>query len=127
MHNLNIAFQTMRKAGLLARQNYLCCQTCGGYAMSTAATELIDKGTKKEEIKGCVYYHNQDNERKRDGGNFNLAYGEIDTTKYGDVGMSTKEVGKLVCKILSVFEIPYEWNGKESDRITIIQDSKEEV
>jgi len=125
MENLSTAFATMRKIGLLARQNFMCCQNCGGYAMATKATEMIDEGKKKEDIKGCVFYHSQDNENKRDGDNFYLAYGTMGTKKYGDIGLSNKEVGKLVCKILSIYDVPYKWNGKEEERILIVQDPKE--
>lgn len=127
MNNLNAAFSTMRQVGLLARQNYLCCQNCAGYAMSTEVTKLVDNGKKKEEIKGCVFYHSQDNESKKEGGNFYLSYGVMGTKKYGDIGLPNKDVGKLVCQILSIHTVPYKWDGKSGTRILVIQDPKEEV
>lgn len=122
MESLTNAFQTMRKAGLLARQNFWCCGSCAGYAMAQKATELIDKGKDVQEIKGCVFYHNQDNERKRNGKNFHLAFGQLGSEKYGDIGLATKEVGRLVCQILSVFNITFKWDGKAETRIEILQE-----
>lgn len=123
MENLTLAFQTMRKAGLIARMNFWCCGNCAGFAMAEKATQLIKDGKKKhDEIKGCVFYHNQANERKRAGKSFVLSYGHIGTQKYGDVGLPTKQVGKLVSKILSVFSIPHEWDGKPESCIRILQE-----
>lgn len=44
------AFKELRKLGYFARQNFLCCQSCG---WATVPEEKADK---------VVFYHNQDNE-----------------------------------------------------------------
>ena len=39
--------------------------------------------------------------------------------KYGDIGLPTVEVGKLVVEILKKHEIPVKWDGTENERIRI--------
>jgi hypothetical protein len=46
--NLTKAFAELRKNGYFAKQNFLCCQSCGWAALSD------------EEAKNAVFYHNQD-------------------------------------------------------------------
>lgn len=120
--SLNDAFKEMRKAGLIARQNFSCCGGCAGYEIATDVTRIIDKNPeKKNSIKGACFYHRQNNEDKVRGDNFYLHFGSIDTTKYGEVGLSTVSVGGLVCEILSMHHVPFRWNGKLEECIEIIQ------
>lgn len=125
---LNKAFKAMRKVGLLARQNYLCCGNCGGTALANRAEVVLDKAvdgaTDYDEkalrlfgsrytslIKGCVFFHEQDNEHRMRERKFMLRFGELNTSKYGTIGLPTKEVGELVCRILTECQIAYTWDG----------------
>lgn len=112
----------MREEGLIAKQNYLCCQGCAGSDIVDNLIKMIEKNSAViEQVKGCCYYHAQDAERKRKGKNFMLRYGNIDTGKYGKIGLSRKSVGNLITKILTRNEIVFEWDGNPNNCIEIIQ------
>jgi len=119
---LNNAFKEMRKQGLITRQNYLCCQTCAGYGITTDVVEMIKNGRKKkEDIKGCVFYHHQDNELLKRNHSFYLAFGSLDSKELGLIGLNTKDVGKIVCDCLSKNQIEHSWNGEETERILVVE------
>ena len=91
--NLTKAFAALRKAGYFAKQNFWCCQTCGWAAVPD------------EQAKKAVFYHNQDNARKKAGKPFMLAWS-------GD--------GNQICKILNDNGIKTNWSGDEDNRIEVI-------
>lgn len=119
MDELSTAFKELRQMGLIARQNHWCCENCAGTQIATDASEAIDAGMPKEDIKGCVFYHNQANERKLEGKRFYLSFGELDTQKHGKIGLSTEQVGKLVCQVLIKHYVYHEWNGDPNSTIEI--------
>ena len=92
MSNLTKAFKALRKAGYFARQNFLCCQTCGWAAVPEG------KGDK------VVFYHNQDNSRKKEGADFHLAWA-------GD--------GNEIVRILNENGVGAEWSGSDTERILV--------
>jgi len=116
--NLSTAFKLMRKAGLIARQNFTCCSSCGGYAMAERVKEMTPE--RRTKVKGCVFYHSQDAARLREGGNLYLGYGPVGVHEVGDFGLPTEEVGALVVKALASAGLSYEWDGKPSSRIEVI-------
>jgi hypothetical protein len=91
--NLTKAFAALRKAGYFAKQNFWCCQTCGWAAVPD------------EQAEKAVFYHNQDNDRKKEGKPFMLAWS-------GD--------GNQICKILNDNGIKTNWSGDEDNRIEVI-------
>ena len=115
-NKLTKAFAIMRNFGLIAKQNYLCCQSCGCFGMATLANELKDKG--KEPI-GYAFYHNQDKANMVKSGKFYIAYGGFDTTKYGKFGLDDKTVGEKIMKALKLLDIEAEWNGNPNTRIFV--------
>jgi hypothetical protein len=60
--NLNKAFRDLRKHGYFARQNFLCCQSCGW-------AEVPDNKSDK-----VVFYHTQDNDDLQRSGSCHLAW-----------------------------------------------------
>lgn len=116
MENLNNAFKEMRKEGLIARQNFLCCGNCAGYAITGLAEKAVKAGKK---FTGVVYYHAQDNDRKKRGQDFNLGYGAVDSNEMGKLGLGTLKVGHLVCDTLKKHGVIYEWDGKPETTVLI--------
>ena len=119
---LAAAFRAMRKEGLLAKQNYKCCQNCGGCALTIEAVNLLKSGKVKMKyhIKGCCFYHNQDNTNLKAGEPFMLAYGDMDSTEYGKIGLPTEKVGNIVTKCLDEAGVTWEWDGTAGQRIAVM-------
>jgi hypothetical protein len=130
MTKLNEAFKQFRRAGLVARQNFLCCSGCAGYKIATDIEKMIDAG--KPRPKGTVFYHRQDGEALRDRPSRSfesrqvaedrtmcLRYGPVDTQKHGEIGEPAIEVGRLVCAILADVGIGYDWSGDPDKCINI--------
>lgn len=120
MIDLRPVFTLLRSMGYIAKQNFMCCNNCAGYALANYITEQKDKNPNYN-INGIVFYTQQDAENKRDGEDFYISYGDVETTKYGTFGISTKLVGEAVCGALRQFSIDFEWNGNPDTRIKIIQ------
>ena len=114
---LGDAFKILRSEGFVARQNFLCCQSCAGYALATRIGEM--KEEKRAKVKGVVYYHNQDNTNLKERGSVYLAYGPVDTAEHGEIGLSGVEVGNAVVKALQAVGLDYEWNGSDAERIFV--------
>lgn len=107
---LRNAFEELEKQGILSRMNFSCCSNCGGYEITQIAVEKIKNGTPKEAIKGCCFWHNQDEDGWKEGYNLMLRYGDMSSTEFGDIGLSTLEVGKLICTELDKQNIVYNWD-----------------
>ena len=119
MTNLQAAFKSLRLMGFIARANYLCCQGCAECAIANTVTERIDGGEDQSEIIGSVFYHGQDNEQLQFGNDFYLAFGSVHTDKYGQIGLNTKVVGRIVRETLLAHGVKTEWDGSPSTRIKV--------
>lgn len=115
---LNKAFSLMRKAGLMARQNFSCCSSCAGYALASAMEHQPAK--KRAKVKGVCFYHRQDAADLRDGHDIMLRYGQLHTEAHGPLGLLTVQVGRLVVECLEQAGLSYEWSGNSSECITVL-------
>ena len=98
---LEKAFAKMEERGIIARQNWFCCQTCGVDAMRG----LLKAAPSKV---GYCFYHAQDAEDlKRSDGMMHLAFGGVCAT------------GQTICICLEQAGIEYEWGGDSGSRIGI--------
>jgi hypothetical protein len=114
---LNEAFKALRKHGLIARQNYLCCGTCAGYKIACDAENLVDKG---KAVAGAVFYHKQAGDRLREGKGFYVNFGTLDTQKHGTIGtMTDEEIGRLVVREFEAARLKVTWNGNTNQAILV--------
>ena len=90
--SLTTAFTALRKKGYFAKQNFWCCQTC---AWAGVPNDKVDK---------AVFYHNQDNDRKRQGVSFHLGWS-------GD--------GKEICDTFKEHGVETDWDGDGNKRILV--------
>lgn len=114
---LNVAFSLMRKAGLVARQNFSCCGNCAGYELTTDIVALPSK--KRAKVKGVCFYHRQDAERLNRGDDLMLRYGPVDSTEHGQIGLEAVQVGRLVTSCLTQAGLAWEWDGSASQCILV--------
>lgn len=92
--SLNKAFRTLRKAGYLAKQNFMCCSSCGW-----AEINAIPDDSKK-----AVFYHTQDADDLKD---------------YGNCHLSWRGDGHEIVRILVENGVDATWDGHHTTRIEI--------
>jgi hypothetical protein len=116
---LTKVFEELEKQGIISRQKFSCCSNCGGYEITEIAVEKIKNGTPKEEIKGCCFYHKQDEDGWKDGYSLMLRYGDMSSQEFGNIGLSTVEVGNIICTELDKQNIVYEWDKNPNNCIEV--------
>jgi hypothetical protein len=107
---LDEAFAELDRNGIIARQNFTCCQTCGHSEIGSE----IDDTMEHRPVSGYVFYHEQDTEHVAEHNTLFLAYGSIDGTEDNSVAIGHEVVAALKRAGLSV-----EWNGMIQKRICI--------
>jgi hypothetical protein len=112
---LTKAFALMRKLGLLAEQNYLCCQTCGVHAMQDCADKDFPADAKPL---GYCFYHAQDRDCLKEHGEAHLAFNAFGA---GD----SEAVGRIITHCLKVSGVRFKWDGTQRQRIQFFLKRKE--
>lgn len=116
---LNGAFKELRGLNYIAKQNFLCCQSCGWAAISDLVDGTGNFATGKNKGKPCtgvVFYHRQDTEGIKSGKGGYLAWGPpYDCTS----DAITVTVGQKIIDVLSKHGVATEWDGSISQRIKV--------
>ena len=102
---INELFKLLRKNGIVARQNFMCCQGCAGAA-------LTDKYGDNKKV---VYYTSQDNATLKKYGELYLAYGLTNCTIDG----AEQELGNLIVNLAKDLSLNVDWSGDINERILI--------
>lgn len=112
---LDACFVELEKDGIVARQNFTCCQTCGHAEIGME----IEEAQKKGAVTGYTFYHQQDTESAADGGGIFLAYGSL-------AGGEPKslEVANRIVDTLKRSGLTVTWEGTANKRIQIALDWK---
>lgn len=98
-----------RRVGKPTRLSKVCGNAEAGlYELTVHAVELIQKGTPKERITGCAFYHHQDTEKRDKGSDFCIGFGQMESEKFG-----------VICEALAAHGVQYEWNGDPNRRVLI--------
>lgn len=113
---LNKAFADLRKQGIMAKQNYLCCMGCA----SSALGEEIKKAHAENPGKyiGGAYYHSQDAEDLRERGFCYIGYGCAPDSKFEEELMSLT-IGQAVKMTMERHGLAVEWDGDTGQRIRV--------
>jgi hypothetical protein len=104
---LSRAFGMMRGFGLLAEQNYLCCQNCGVHAMQERAAK--DYPANAQPL-GYCFYHVQDRDFLKEQGVAHLAF-----NAFGSV--DSVWVGRIIVHCLKQSGVSVKWDGTAAQRI----------
>ena len=112
---LDEAFAALEAAGIVARQNFSDCQTCGQAEIG----EEIEQASKKGAVRGFTFYHWQDTDGAIQTGKMYLTYGDVDGTPAGGV-----KIGKEVAKALRAAGLTVNWNETFEQRIGVKLDWK---
>jgi hypothetical protein len=107
---LDEAFAELDRKGIVARQNFTCCQTCGHAEISYA----IEETEAFRAVRGYVFYHIQDTESAVRNGYLYLAYGSVSGKE-----RESAEIAEEVCETLRKAGLETDWNGSVRTRICI--------
>jgi hypothetical protein len=102
---LDAAFASLERNGIVARQNFSCCMSCG-------SREIHDELAMKKDARGYTFFHMQDTDRAASGGELSLAFGAPT-----EAGM--KAVARDVVNALKAAGLAPEWNGDIDHRIIL--------
>ena len=108
---LKEAFSLLRKQGIIARQNFSCCGSCGSYEISVMGEE---RGKKKGKYPaGYVFYHRQDTETLNRNGVVYLRYGTYENKngKLRKGSYPTLNVGYTIVEAMKEVGLETEWDG----------------
>jgi hypothetical protein len=108
---LDAAFAELDDGGILARQHFACCETCG-------AREIRDELDQAEKagrtMRGFTFFHRQDTEHAVGGEGLYLSFGAAD--RDGAAGVA---IGHEVVAALGRHGLTPAWNGKLVHRISL--------
>lgn len=107
---LDRVFDELEKHGIVSRQNFTCCQTCG----HAEIWEEVEQQKQESEVKGYVFYHWQDTERAVEEGMLYLAYGAVDASDD-----AAREVADSIVELIRAHGFKVDWNGSLDKRICI--------
>ncbi|PRY01907.1 DUF6891 domain-containing protein [Allonocardiopsis opalescens] len=102
---LTEVFGELSAAGVVARENFTCCRSCG---LAEIGAEADDR------TRGFVFYHYQDTEAAAAGSGLYLAYGGFDGSEE-----TTAAVGREVADALRGAGFQVSWDGSPSTRILV--------
>ena len=107
MRRLRLAFSEMRRYGILAEEDFLCCQNCGAHAMQKRAAEKFPEDAQPI---GYCFFHGQDTDILIEEGRTMLAF-----NGFGPV--DSYPVGNIIVDCLRRAGIRCMWNGDVTKRI----------
>ena len=88
---LDSAFAALNAQGIVARQDFSCCNNCG----FTEIWDEVEKEEKDHTVEGYVFYHLQSTERAIKTGQLLMAYGCVEEDPQAFVGIANKIVAEL--------------------------------
>ena len=113
---LDAAFAALERKGIVARQNFSCCGTCGSTEIWDEMDGARDAGMP---VRGYAFYHMQDTERAVDGDGLYLNYGAVE-----DGEAAALAIGRAIVEGIEAHGLRTDWNGKWSQRIGVSLDWK---
>jgi hypothetical protein len=113
---LDEAFAVLEARGIICRQDFTCCGTCGH-------SEIGDEIAAAEEaggtVRGYAFYHMQDTESAVDGGGLYLKYGAVAAGEATGVA-----VGRELAEVLTAHGLTTEWDGTLAQCVAVKLDWK---
>lgn len=108
---LDSAFASLESKGVIARQNYSCCGTCGSFEIWEELVSARDAGMP---VRGYTFFHQQDTESAIEGDFLYLNYGSIN-----DGDEDAISIGHEVHAELKAHGLDVDWDGDLSKRIGV--------
>ncbi len=116
---LDAAFKALEEKGIVSRQNFSCCGTCGAAEIWDEMEDFQNAGNM---VRGYTFFHMQDTESAVDGGGLYLNYGSTDEGEDASVS-----IGRDIQRELEVHDLKTNWDGTLSTRIGVSLDWKRKI
>lgn len=113
---LDAAFAALEAEGVISRQNFTCCGSCGSSEIWDEMGKVRDAGGP---VTGYAFYHQQDTERATEGGGLYFNYGAVEDTEAAAVA-----VGHRIMARLREQGLEPDWDGRLEQRIGLGLDWK---
>jgi len=113
---LDRAFDELNRAGIVSRQNFSCCGTCGAAEIEC---EMKDEEEKGITVRGYTFYHMQDTESATDGYGLCLNYGSVVNGEEAAIS-----IGHEIVDAMQRNGLKTQWDGSWSKRIIVSLDWK---
>lgn len=113
---LDLAFAELDELGIISRQNFSCCGTCGS---GEILDEMDAAAAQGRDVIGYTFYHAQDTESAAEGCGVCLNYG----TGKDDEGAAI-EIAQKVVAVLEAHGLTTTWDGTWERRIAVALDWK---
>ncbi|WP_336577315.1 DUF6891 domain-containing protein [Caulobacter sp. CCNWLY153] len=113
---LDAAFAELDADGVISRQNFWCCGTCGASAIWD---EMESAGNANRPYRGYAFYHEQDTESAVGGYGLHLNYGAREQTDEAAVA-----IGHEIVAHLNRHGLQTDWDGRIERRIAVSLDWK---
>lgn len=88
---LEEAFAALNRQGIVARQQFSCCNNCG----HTEIWDEIEEAEEEQPVEGYVFYHFQSTERAIEAGTLYLTYGCVAEDEAALIRVAQKIVAEL--------------------------------
>lgn len=105
---LDNAFNELNSIGIISRQNFSCCGSCG-------SLEIVSEMDKYPHAIGYCFYHQQDTERAVFYSDMCLSYGSHNFQEDSAI-----EIGHRIQQVLNTHGLKTVWNGELKYRIQIV-------
>lgn len=103
------AFRELEMAGIVARADFTCCQSCG-------TAEIGGEVPEGTAVRGYTFCHRQDIERAVEGGGVYLSYGVFSPDSDPD---ETAAIAREIVTKLRGHGLTVNWNGQVAKRIQV--------
>jgi hypothetical protein len=113
---LDSAFEALEANGIVSRQNFTCCGSCGAAEIWDEMEEFRNAG---KIVRGYAFFHMQDTESATDGHGLYLSYGSVDEGEAAAVA-----IGHDIQHELETHGLSTDWDGKLAKRIGLSLDWK---
>jgi hypothetical protein len=108
---LDAAFAALEAHGIVCRQHFSCCGSCGAAEIWDVIAEERAGG---RAVCGYAFYHWQDTEAAIDGYGLHLNYGAVAQTE-----SAALDVARAIVAALDAHGLATEWSGVWSERIYV--------
>lgn len=116
---LDAAFDALEARGVVCRQNFTCCGTCGSGEIWDEIRSFEENG---KSPRGYAFFHMQDTESAVEGHGLYLNYGAVDEGE-----QSALDVAREIVAEINGVGLQAEWDGSWSKRIGVKLDWKRRI